>query len=111
MCILISGCSFTQNPFADINKQGTVINPTESVTIQSKSGPVTIEYVAPTKRRIVWSGESREFNLLKSTGHAGVFAGTHFKQGPINEIFGIIVFQVLFNDTRNFPIPMFDFVL
>lgn len=87
--LVINGCYITRNPFADINKLGTVITPDQSVTIQSVIGPVTIEYVAPKKRRISLNGESREFSLMKSSEHMGVFAQTDFKQGSIQGISGI----------------------
>ncbi len=83
------GCYFTQNPFADVNKLGTVLKQGESITIHSAIGPVTIEYIAPQKRRIIWNGESREFKVLKSSGHMGVFARSKFKQGPIKNIYGV----------------------
>jgi hypothetical protein len=89
MCLCFSGCYITQNPFADINKQGIVIKLGESVTIQSTNGPVTIEYVSPTERRIIWNGESREFSLLKGAYHMGVFAETKFPHGPIKNVYGV----------------------
>lgn len=87
--LCLSGCYITKNPFADITKLGTVIEPDCPVTLQSEIGPVTIEYVAPTKRRLIWNGESREFNLQKSSQHMGVLAETEFKQGSIKNIYGI----------------------
>ncbi|MAI20224.1 MAG: hypothetical protein CMF28_03190 [Kiritimatiellaceae bacterium] len=83
------GCYITQNPFADITNQRAVIKPNQSITIESEIGPVSIEYMAPTKRRLVWNGEAREFSLLKAVERAGVFAETKFEQGPIKDIYGV----------------------
>ena len=80
-----------QNPFADINKLGTVVRPCEGITIQSTNGTVTVEYSAPTKRRIIWNGESRDIGLLKSTVINGIYSGgiAKFEQGPIGNIYGV----------------------
>jgi hypothetical protein len=78
-----------QNPFADIDKLGTVIKPGESITIQNTNGTVTIEYVAPTKRRIIWNGESREISLLKSSLLNGIYSDrTKLEPSPIADIHG-----------------------
>ena len=90
-CLSMNGCSLitTTNPFANIDKLGTVIAPDRSVTIQSEVGPVTIEYAAPTRRRIIFNGEAREFKLSKNTQYMGVKAAVKFKQDPIKDIYGV----------------------
>ena len=83
------GCSLItiQNPFADVNQLGTVVKLGESITIQGTNGPVTVEYAAPTKRRIIWDGESREISLLQSSELNGIYKD-HAKlySGPIGQI-------------------------
>lgn len=79
-----------RNPFADINKLGTVIKPGEKITIQNTNGTVTIEYSAPTKRWIIWNGESREIKLYKSSLLNGIYKDRAlFKKGPIGDIYGV----------------------
>ena len=79
-----------QHDFADIDKLGTVLDPEKSITIQDESGTVTVEYVAPTRRRIILNGETREFDVRKSWRINGVFAGeplVKFREGPIGDIY------------------------
>ena len=88
----LPGCSFLTlaTPFTDINKLGTVLESGKSITIQDECGTVTVEYVAPTRRRIILNGESREFSVYKSWVINGVFAGepiTKLKEGPIGDIY------------------------
>jgi len=72
----ILGCSFItlETPFADVHKLGTLIGLGESITIQSANGPIIVEYVAPTKRKIIWRGECREINLRKSATINGIYS-------------------------------------
>lgn len=90
--LCLSGCSFITlaTPFTDINKLGTVLELGKSITIQNESGTVTVEYVSPTRRRIILNGESREFAVRKSWRINGVFAGeplVKFKEGPVGDIY------------------------
>ncbi len=92
LCSLL-GCSLItiQSPFADVNELGTVLKSGEKITIQTTIGPVVVEYAAPTKRRIIWNGKSREFGLLKSTQINGIYSGgsIKFKQSPIGNVYGV----------------------
>ena len=71
--LCFTGCTLTRNPFADIHKLGTVVKPGQNITIQGTNGTVTIEYVAPTTRRIILNGESREIHLYKSSLLNGIY--------------------------------------
>lgn len=68
-----TGCTLTRSPFADVHKLGTVVAPGHNITIPGTNGPVTIEYVAPTTRRITLNGESREICLYKSSLLNGIY--------------------------------------
>jgi len=69
------GCSFLtqQNPFSNIDKLGTVIKPDEHIILKSSIGLVTIEYASPTKRWLIWNGESIELSLMKSSKLNGIY--------------------------------------
>lgn len=89
MGFCISGCFNTKNPFANVDKLGTVIRPDKSITIQSSMNPIVVEFVSPTERRIVLNGQSREFKLSKSIHYCGIFGSGKFKQGPIGNVHGV----------------------
>ena len=79
-----------QNPFADINKLGTVVKPDESVVIHNTNGTIRVEYAGPTKRRIIWNGESREISLMKSSMLNGIYNGRAvLEPGPLGDIYGV----------------------
>lgn len=77
----VAGCTLMRDPFADVHKLGTVVKSGHSITIHGIEGIVTIEYVAPTKRRIVFDGEAREINLFKSFLLNGIYR-EHTKLHP-----------------------------
>jgi hypothetical protein len=69
-----SGCTLIRTPFADVQKLGTVLKSGGSITIRNADRAVTVEYIAPTKRRIIWNGESREILLFKSSLLNGIYS-------------------------------------
>jgi len=85
----LSGCTLfsLRTPFTDVQKLGTVLKPGENISIQNADGTVTVEYVAPTKRRIIWNGESREILLFKSSLVNGIYADrAKLRPGPIGKM-------------------------
>ncbi|MBN2684043.1 MAG: hypothetical protein JXR40_02075 [Pontiellaceae bacterium] len=92
--LLLAGCSLItiHNPFVDIDKLGVVLkNPDDSIFLTSKVGLIKIKHSAPTKRLFILNGESREFDLLKSSEINGIYSGgvIKFKGGPIGGVSGI----------------------
>jgi len=67
------GCTLMRDPTADIHKLGTVVKLGHSITIKGIGGIVTVEYVDPTKRRIIFDGEAREIRLFKSSLLNGLY--------------------------------------
>jgi len=85
------GCSFLtqQSPFANINELGVVLSENESITIPTTNGVVTIKYVSPVERRIIWKGESRKIKLLKSKEINGIYHPNCLFKTPISNIHGV----------------------
>jgi hypothetical protein len=85
------GCTMItqETPCADISKLGVVLNPGESITIGSTNGIATVKYAAPTKRYIIWNGQSREISLRKSSPINGIYRErVKFREGAIGDVYG-----------------------
>jgi len=85
----ISGCSLIslRTPFTDIHKLGVVLKEGSNITIQNTNEIVTVEYLAPTTRRIIWNGESRKIFLFKSSLLNGIYNDhAKFHPNPIGKI-------------------------
>lgn len=70
----VVGCTLKRNPFVDVRKLGTVLKSGERIMIRNADGAVTVEYIDPTRRRIIWNGESREILLFKSSLLNGIYS-------------------------------------
>ncbi len=87
----LSGCTMISNntPFANVEKLGTVLHPGESFSITNELGIVIVEYLAPTKRRIIWNGESRDISLSKSLYLNGIYTDGVKIKPVIEDVYGI----------------------
>lgn len=87
---LLAGCFREWTPFADIENIGTVVSPTNSISITNELGVVTSEYIAPTKRRIWINDEYRDIDLRKSSIKNEIYTERcYFFHPPMGKIRGI----------------------
>lgn len=90
---LLSSCTLItlQNPFANVHKLGTILGPDESITMPliGTGETMRIEYVAPTRRRIVLGKEEREFSLWKSSALNGIYVERKFREKLGGKFVGI----------------------
>ncbi len=88
---LLSGCTMISHntPFANVENLGTVLRPGENLSITNKLGIVIVEYLAPTKRRIIWNGESRDISLSKSLYLNGIYTDGLRVKPSMGDIDGI----------------------
>jgi hypothetical protein len=76
LCMLLAGCMtpLMWTPLSDINKLGTVLGPDEQIVIQNTNGTVTVKYLGPTQRQVIWNDQTCDMSLRKSAPLNGIYS-------------------------------------